>query len=39
MSALLAAQTADEGGGVNLVVVALVIAAIAIGFYLWKKRR
>ena len=36
---LLAAETAQEGEGVNLVVVALVLALIALAVVAWRRRQ
>ncbi len=38
MSFVLAAETSQEGGGVNLVVVALVLVVVALAAYLWRRR-
>jgi hypothetical protein len=34
-----AAQAADEGKGVNLLPIALVLIAIGVGVYLWLRSR
>ncbi len=36
---LLATETAQEGDGVNLVVVALVLALIALAVVAWRRRQ
>jgi len=38
MLTMLATETSNEGGGLNLLLVAVVIAAIAAAVYLWKRR-
>ncbi|MEY2399194.1 MAG: hypothetical protein QOJ00_2368 [Actinomycetota bacterium] len=35
---LLAAAKSTEGGGVNVLPIALVLIAIVIGFVVWKRR-
>jgi len=39
MHLLLAAETANEGGGVNVLPVVLVLIAIAVGLHLWKRKQ
>jgi LPXTG-motif cell wall-anchored protein len=36
---LLAAETAQEGQGVNLVVVALVLLLVALAVFAWRRRQ
>jgi LPXTG-motif cell wall-anchored protein len=36
---LLLAQTSNEGDGVNLLPIILVVVLVAVGLYLWRRRR